>query len=149
MELSRSARVVLFAAALLAGVAAGNLFYDDRLTAGGACLCMSGMFLGFASHREKRDAAESADAMELRDINMAEAAIFMGELALMSLRNIGRTIPPSTKEIEQTEDKVTTLMEHLGVSSVGKNEIKDEFDKLKGRSRRSEGGRALVRSSRL
>lgn len=41
------------------------------------------------------------------------------------------------------------MLDHMGVPSSRRDEMKEEFERLKGRVRRNEGGMAIIRSKRL
>ena len=76
-------------------------------------------------------------------------AVLISDIALMSIKNIGRTIPPNEKEIEELETKLNNFLDLMPVEKSERIEISDEFGRLKERSRRNASGRAILRSARL
>ena len=141
-------RWLLFGAGMLASVEAGHLFYYERLAPGGACLVMVGMFLYYAL-RDRRARVEAPPPDAVDNAAMTDLALFIADLAVGSLKGIGRTIPPSLKEISQMEDRLNGLLDRMDVPASRRTELKEEFDRIRGRARRNEGGLALIRSARL
>lgn len=139
---------ILFVAAMLAGAAAGHLFYMERFTAGGAFLVMTALLLWFAS-RPAPVEEELEEHGLVDDAALEEMALLVADLALGQLKGIGRTVPPSTKEINQLEERLDALLNHMGVRAGRRAALDDEFERLRGRTRLSEGGMALARSARL
>lgn len=147
MSLDRLFRWVLFSAGVITGIFAGYLFYTGLTAAGAAWLALTVGFLCFATRirAERPDPEKEAqDTEELRNM-----AMLIADVAVMSLQNIGRTVPAGTKEITGLEDRVNKFLETMPVSAEERQEIADKFDSLKNRTRRNEGGRAIMRSSRL
>ena len=136
----------LFLAGLFAG-ATGGLFYLDHVVAGALCLAAASGALWFALRR--REAEEPQERGVVGDGDLSELALFVAELAVSGLKGVGRTIPPSTKEIEQLEGRLNVLLDHMGVSDASRADLRSEFERIKGRTRRNEGGIALIRSRRL
>lgn len=136
----------LFLAGLFAG-ATGGLFYLDHVVAGALCLAAASGALWFALRR--REVEEPQERGVVSDADLSELALFVAELAVSGLKGVGRTIPPSTKEIEQLEGRLNVLLDHMGVSDASRADLRSEFERIKGRTRRNEGGIALIRSRRL
>ena len=65
------------------------------------------------------------------------------------LKRIGRTMPPSSMEVTQLEDRLGAFLDSLDVPVAERRQLNEEFEKLKGRARRNEGRRALSQSARL
>ena len=84
------------------------------------------------------------DSKDLHDL-----AMLIADLSVMSLKNIGRTIPPGTKEINDMEEKLSSFLDVMPLSSDERDEISEEFDRLRDRTKRNESGRAIMRSARL
>ncbi|MCR4817520.1 MAG: hypothetical protein K5841_01020 [Fretibacterium sp.] len=153
MTWRKAARFVLFLAGILTALGAAHLFYHNYIAPGAAYLVMTALFLWIATRRlSKSDKPE--DEPEPRpgiidDAALNDMALLVADLAVASLRGVGRTVPPSTKEIEQLEVRTNAMLDHMGVPSSRRDELKEEFDRLKGRVRRNEGGMALIRSTRL
>lgn len=146
----RATRGILFGAGMLCGIGAGHLFYLDRPSSGGAFLALTGMFLFFAQRggirREeegtKGERSETAPAA-------AELALFIAEEAVNGLKRIGRSMPPTSMEVAQLEERMDELLDRLNVPATERSRLVEELEKLKGRARLDEGRRALSQSSRL
>lgn len=125
------------------------MFYIDNIAAGAAWLAMAVGFLSFAT-RGKNNATES-DTENNSDDNsdLHDMAILIADVAIASLKNIGRTVPPSDREIQSLEDKLNKFLDVMPLEDLERQDIADEFERLRERTRRSAGGRALMRSSRL
>ncbi len=140
---------VLFLAGMLAGAGAGHLFYMDRYVPGGAFLALTAVFLGFATRaRPAREEPEERPGV-VDDAALVEMALFLAEVAINGLKGVGRTVPPTIKEIDQLEGRLNVMLDRMGAPSHRRKELKDEVERLKGRVRRNEGGLALARSVRL
>ena len=144
-------RWILFAAGMFCGIEAGHLFYLDRLSAGGAFLLLAGAFLFFSQRERGRREEEPPEEMpaEPEGSPAAGLALFVAEEALNGLKRIGRTMPPSSMEVTQLEDRLGALLGSMGVPAEDRKPLAEEFEKLKGRARRNEGRRALSQSARL
>lgn len=140
------ARWGLFLAGMFAG-ATGALVCLDHLGVGVLCLAAASVALWFAFRRQ--EAEEPQERGVVSDADLSELALFVAELAVSGLKGVGRTIPPSTKEIEQLEGRLNVLLDHMGVSDASRADLRSEFERIKGRTRRNEGGIALIRSRRL
>ena len=144
-------RWILFAAGMFCGIEAGHLFYLDRLSAGGAFLLLAGAFLFFSQRERGRREEEPPEEMPAEPEGGIEArlALFVAEEALNGLKRIGRTMPPSSMEVAQLEDRLNALLGGMGIPAEERRQLAEEFEKLKGRVRRNEGRRALSQSTRL
>lgn len=147
MNRERLNRWGLFGAGMLAG-ATGALFYLGYVEVGVVCLVLTGSAL-WGALRMRPEYDEPEERGIVGDADLTELALFVAELALGGMRSIGRTIPPSVKEIEQLEGRLNALLDHMGAPAANREELKEGFEKLKGRTRRNEGGIALIRSKRL
>ena len=147
MTLDKILRWILFCAGIITAIFAGYMFKENKIDWGAAWLSVSVGFLCFAT-RVKADKTHSSssddDSKELHDM-----AVLIADTAISSLKNIGRTIPPGTKEIDDLEKKVNDFLDVMPLSQSERENISDEFDRLRNRTRRNEGGRALLRSARL
>lgn len=140
-------RWAFFCAGIITSIFAGYMFYIDNIAGGAAWLAMAVGFLCFATRirTEKHDPVkEEQDNQELNNM-----AMLIADMAVMSLQNIGRTVPAGTKEIEGLEDRLNKFLDTMPVNEQERREIADKFDMLRNRIRRNEGGRAIMRSSRL
>lgn len=151
MTWERTMRRILFGAGMLCGIEAGHLFYLDRIPAGGAFLLMAGMFLYFAAGDRRRPREEAPSEAERAEPGglPADLALFVAEEALNGLKRIGRTMPPSSMEIAQLEDRLDALLGRLNVPAEQRARLDEALEKIRGRARRDEGRRALIQSSRL
>ena len=148
MTIDRLIRWALFTAGIITSIFAGYMFYIDNIAAGAAWLAMTVGFLCFATRiRANDDSDESKSDQDNKDLH--DMAVLIADIAVMSLKNIGRTIPPSTKEIQDMETKLNNFLDVMPVDKSERLEINEEFDRLKNRTRRNESGRAILRSSRL
>ena len=147
MTIDRISRWVLFCAGIITAIFAGYMFTEAKIDWGAAWLSVAVGFLCFATRikPEKHTSSSSDDGnKELHDM-----AMLIAYTAVSSLKNIGRTIPPGTKEIDELEEKVNGFLDAMPISQSERDEIADEFDRLRNRTRRNEGGRAIMRSARL
>ncbi|MBQ6002083.1 MAG: hypothetical protein IJL18_04440 [Synergistaceae bacterium] len=146
MTLDKILRWVLFCAGIITAIFAGYMFSDSKIDWGAAWLAVTVGFLCFATRikTEKPDSSDDDDSKDLHDM-----AVLIAELAVSSLKNIGRTIPPSTKEVDEMEEKVNNFLDVMPLSRDERDEISEEFERLRNRTRRNESGRAIMRSARL
>ena len=146
MTLDKILRWVLFCAGIITAIFAGYMFSDSKIDWGAAWLAVTVGFLCFATRikTEKPDSSDDDDSKDLHDM-----AVLIAELAVSSLKNIGRTIPPGTKEVDEMEEKVNNFLDVMPLSRDERDEISEEFDRLRNRTRRNESGRAIMRSARL
>ncbi len=150
MTWDRMTRQILFLAGMFCGVEAGRLFYLDRPLGGGGFLLMAGVFLFFSMKERGRREEEpiEEEQVEPRD-STAALAFFVAEEAVNGFKRIGRTMPPSTMEISQLEDRLDALLIDMKISAEERSRLAEEFEKLRGRARLDEGRRSLSQSSRL
>ena len=149
MTIDRLIRWALFCAGIITSIFAGYMFYIDNIAAGAAWLAMAVGFLCFATRiRNGSDGDYNSDS-EQDNKDLHDLAILISDIAVMSLKNIGRTIPPSSKEIQDMETKLNNFLDVMPVDKSERVEIDEEFDRLKNRTRRNESGRAILRSARL
>ena len=149
MTLDRFLRWMFFCVGIITAIFAGYMFYVDDVSKGAACLAVCVGCLTFATRYspEKQTASSSNDFQD--DSDLHNLAVLIAEIAAMSLQNIGRTIPPSTKEISDIEEKLNSFLDVMPVSEDEREEIAEKFENIKDRTRRNQGGRAIMRSSRL
>ncbi|MBQ9390386.1 MAG: hypothetical protein IJU07_09460 [Synergistaceae bacterium] len=146
MTLDKLLRWFMFCAGIITAIFAGYMFSTGKNDLGAAWLAVTVGFLCFAT-RIKTD--KSADTSEQDNKDLHDMAVLIAEIAVTSLRNIGRTIPAGTKEVDDLEDKVNNFLDAMPVTQSEREEINEEFERLRNRTRRNEGGRALLRSARL
>ncbi len=144
MSLDNFLRWVLFCAGFILSIFAGYMFYIDKIPAGAAWLALGIGFLLFAT-RIKREKINNNSQEFNQDINFHDLALLVADLAVMSLRNIGRTVPPSEREINDLLDQVNNFLDSMPVNESEREAISQEFDKLTDRTRRNLSGRALFR----
>ncbi len=144
MSLDNFLRWVLFCAGFILSIFAGYMFYIDKIPAGAAWLALGIGFLLFAT-RIKREKINNNSQEFNQDINFHDLALLVADLAVMSLRNIGRTVPPSEREINDLLEQVNNFLDSMPVNESEREAISQEFDKLTDRTRRNLSGRALFR----
>ena len=144
MSFDNLLRWFLFSVGIILAIFAGYMFYIDKIPAGAAWLAMSIGFLCFATRLRASSGSGSDDDDDLHDM-----AVLIADLAVSSLKNIGRTVPPNAKEIDELEEKLHKFLDAMPLKTSELEGITEEFEKLRNRSRRNEGGRALLRNSRL
>ena len=147
MNLDTFLRWVLFCAGIITIISAGYTFYINDIAWGAAWLAMAVGFLCFATRIKPEKAEPSEDEQKNQELN--NMAMLIADIAVMSLQNIGRTVPAGTKEIAGLEDRLNKFLDSMPVNEQERQEIAEKFDTLRQRTRRNEGGRALMRSSRL
>ncbi|MBQ7217613.1 MAG: hypothetical protein IJS39_16730 [Synergistaceae bacterium] len=149
MTLDRFMRWGLFCAGIIAAIFAGYMFYLDDTPKGAACLVVCVGFLTFATRYSPEKQASSSGNDPQDDSDLHDLAVLIAEIATMSLQNIGRTIPPSTKEISDLEEKLNSFLDSMPLSQPEREDIAEKFEAIRDRTRRNQGGRAIMRSSRL
>ena len=141
------AKGVLFCAGMLSGGTAGHLFYLERYLSGGAMFSLTALFLFYAmlaSADAGNDEEEIPGALtELRG-TLGRLAVLVAENALSGAKSIGRTLPCTQQELSRMEDGLTEILNSLPVERGDKQYVAQEFDKLRTRSRQSEGRRVLT-----
>ena len=142
MSIEKIFRWILFCAGIITSIFAGYMFYIDNIPGGAAWLAMGVGFLCFAT-RIQNASNDTDNSDPQADRVLHDMAILIADLAVRSMKNIGRTVPPGTKEIEELEDKLNNFLDLMPVEKTERDEISEEFSRLKDRTRRSEGGRAI------
>ena len=148
MSLDRFLRWVLFSAGIITVIFAGYMFNIKRLPEASMCLSLAVGFLCFAT-RIKREKSESESDSQDSNNELHDMAALIADIAVSSLQNIGRTIPPTTKEINELEEKLNHFLDAMPLSPEEREEISDRIESVRNRTRRNEGGRAILRNSRL
>ncbi|MBR6901780.1 MAG: hypothetical protein IKN30_06940 [Synergistaceae bacterium] len=143
--MDRIFRWALFCAGIITSIFAGYMFYIDNIAAGAAWLAAAVGFLCFSTKINNSDDDNIENEKDTdSDKDLHELAVLIAEIAVMSMKNIGRTVPPGTKEIEQLENKLNNFLDLMPLDKSEREEINEEFDRLKNRT-----GRAIFRSARL
>lgn len=143
--MDRIFRWALFCAGIITSIFAGYMFYIDNIAAGAAWLAAAVGFLCFSTKINNSDDDNIEKEKDTdSDKDLHELAVLIAEIAVMSMKNIGRTVPPGTKEIEQLENKLNNFLDLMPLDKSEREEINEEFDRLKNRT-----GRAIFRSARL
>ena len=127
---------------------AGYMFHIKRLPEASMCLSLAVGFLCFAT-RIKREKSESESDSQDSNNELHDMAALIADIAVSSLQNIGRTIPPTTKEINELEEKLNHFLDAMPLSPEEREEISDRIESVRNRTRRNEGGRAILRNARL
>ncbi|MBQ6775287.1 MAG: hypothetical protein IJP53_02410 [Synergistaceae bacterium] len=143
MSIDRFFRWALFCAGIVTSIFAGYMFYIDNIAAGAAWLAMAVGFLCFATRIRNDSDSDDSESDAQTDKDLHDLAVLIADLAVMSLKNIGRTVPPGTKEIEAIEHKLNNFLDLMPVEKLERQEINEEFDRLKNRTKRKESGRAI------
>jgi hypothetical protein len=143
-----AANGLLFCAGMLAGFAAGHLFYFERYWPGCAMFALTALFLFYALTNLRFGGVydeEFPSAGELEDLRkiVANLALVVAENAIDGVKRIGRTMPPTMAELTRLEDDLMPLLDSLRADRKGREFVMQELDKLRTRSRQSEGRRAL------
>ncbi len=129
-------------AGLVTSVIAGHLFYLSRPATGAAYIAMTVGFLIFAT-RAGNIKSDNNDA------SLNKISVMLAKILITSLKNTARTIPSSSKEIEELESELNDFLDYMPMSEDDRDFINNEFEKLKDRARRNEGGRAILKNARL
>jgi hypothetical protein len=133
---------------MLGGLAAGNLFFMERMAGGVALLALAAVFLYFAmsdlTHKKADDYDELMDALLETEHRMAALTLMLAESSVDGFKRIGRTMPCTLSELNKFEDDFLPLFDTLRVSKKDRDRILQEIDKLRTRSRQGEGRRALI-----
>ena len=127
-------RWALFCAGIITSIFAGYMFYIDNIAAGAAWLAMAVGFLCFATRIRTETVEEVYYDSEENNRDLHDMAVLISDIELMSVKNIGRTIPPDIKEIEELENKLNNFLNLMPVEKTERAEISEEFDRLKERS---------------
>ena len=146
MSLDNFLRWVLFCAGFIMSIFAGYMFYIDKISAGAAWLALGIGFLLFATRIKREKFKSDKNSQENnRDMNFHDLALLVADLAVMSLKNVGRTVPPSEREINDLSEQVNNFLASMPVNESEREAISQEFEKLTDRTRRNLSGRALFR----
>ncbi len=146
MSIEKIFQWILFCAGIITSIFAGYMFYIDNIAPGAAWLAVAVGFLCFATRvKDSSSDAEDAENSLQADRELHDMAILIAELAVTSLKNIGRTVPPGKKEIEDLETKLENFLTQMPLEQSERDEINEEFDRLKNKNRRSENDRAIFR----
>jgi hypothetical protein len=133
---------------MLSGGAAGNLFYLERYLPGGAMFLLTALFLFYAmtglADAENDDKEEIPGSVTELRATLGRLAVLVAENALNGAKSIGRTMPCTQQELSRMEDGLTEILDSLPVERGDKQRVAEEFDKLRTRSRQSEGRRVLT-----
>lgn len=147
MNWDKFLRWVLFSAGIITVIFSGYMFHIKRLPEASACLSLAVGFLCFAT-RIRTERTEPEDDSQANN-ELHDMAVLIADIAVSSLQNIGRTVPPTTKEINELEEKVNRFLASMPLTPDEREDIADRFDSVKNRNRRNEGGRAILRNARL
>ncbi|MBQ7543575.1 MAG: hypothetical protein IJT02_01375 [Synergistaceae bacterium] len=146
MSIDRLSRWVFFCAGIIGAIFAAYMFYTRKTAEGAACLAGAVGLLNFAT-RYSPDKPASNDAQD--DSDLHDLAILVADIAAMSLQNIGRTVPPTTREIDEIEEKLNKFLDAMPVTPSEREEIAEKFSAARDKARRNGAGRAIMRSARL
>ncbi|MBQ7665620.1 MAG: hypothetical protein IJS42_02775 [Synergistaceae bacterium] len=151
MSLDKLLRWVLFSAGIITVIFSGYMFHVNRLPEASACLSLSVGFLCFATRINPGNTEPELSSSSSQDANkdLHDMAALIADIAVSSLQNIGRTVPPTTKEITELEEKLNVFLDSMPLNSEEREDIAERIDSVKNRTRRNEGGRAILRSARL
>ncbi len=147
MNWDKFLRWVLFSAGIIMIIFSGYMFNIKRLPEASACLSLAVGFLCFAT-RIRIGKSESEDDLQANN-DLRNMAVLIADIALSSLQNIGRTVPPTTKEINGLEEKLNKFLDIMPLSAEERENISERLESIKNRGRRNEGGRAILRNARL
>ena len=147
MTLDRLLRWIFFCGGFITAIFAGYMFYVDNIAGGAAWLAVAVGLLSFSTriHQETPEPDNTAQD----DTDLHDMAVLIADLATMSLQNIGRTVPPNSREIEDMEDKLNKFLDAMPVSQDERADIAEKFEAVREKSRRNSVGRAILRSARL
>ena len=149
MTMDKFLRWTLFCAGIITAIFAGYMFSSNRIDWGAAWLSVTVGFLCFATRIKTEKSRSSSSSSDDDSKDLHDLAVLIAEISVTSLKNIGRTIPPGTKEINDMEEKLNSFLDVMPLSSDERDEISEEFDRLRDRTKRNESGRAIMRSARL
>ena len=141
-------RWVLFSAGIITIIFSGYMFSINRLPEASACLSLSVGFLCFATRIKTLNHDSESESQDANQ-DLHDMAELIADIAVSSLQNIGRTVPPTTKEINELEEKLNRFLDAMPLNPEEREEIAERFESVKNRTRRNEGGRAILRNARL
>ncbi len=149
MSLDRFLRWVLFSAGIITVIFAGYMLNINRLPESSMCLSLAVGFLCFATRIKREKSEYESEFQDTANKDLHDMAVLIAEVAVSSLQNIGRTVPPTTKEINELEEKLNNFLASMPLSREEREEIAERIEGVKNRTRRNEGGRAILRNARL
>ena len=147
MSIDRLFRWASFCAGIITAIFSGYMFYINDKVDGAICLAVCVGFLSFSTRFQAVKSPSQTNSSD--DSDLHALAVLVSDLAVMSLQNIGRTVPPGSKEIADIEEKLNTFLDAMPMTPDERDEIAGKFESLRDRTRRNQGGRAIMRSSRL
>ena len=147
MTLDKFFRWAFFCAGIITAIFAGYMFYVNDTAKGAAVLAACVGFLSFATRFSAEKPAAVSDSES--DSDLHDLAVLVAEIAAMSIQNIGRTVPPGTKEISDLEEKLNRFLDSMPVSESEREDIAAKFEAVRNRSKRNQAGMTIMRSSRL
>jgi hypothetical protein len=139
---------LLFFGGMLGGFTAGHLFFFERYTPGIAMFALTALFLFFAL-ADLTPSAEVGDEVfanltELQK-SLSALAFLVAEDAVDGAKRIGRSMPCTPAELNKLEDSLLPLLANLRVPIKDREHILQELDKLRARSRQTQGRRVLTK----
>ena len=147
MSADRLLRWAFFCAGIIGAIFAAYMFFKGQTDKGAACLAGAVGFLAFATRNPQERPVSQPDPQD--DTDLHDLAVLVADVAVMSLQNIGRTVPPTAKEIEELEAKLGKFLDAMPVSQEERQDIAEKFEALREKARRNGAGRAIMRSARL
>ena len=148
MSWDKFSRWVLFSAGIITVIFAGYMFNINRLPEASMCLSLAVGFMCFATRIRIENSDTDNDSQDTNN-DLHDMAALIADIAVSSLQNIGRTLPPTTKEINELEEKLNHFLDAMPLNAEEREEIAERFEIIKDRTRRNEGGRAILRNARL
>ena len=138
----------MFFGGMLGGFAAGHLFFFERYTPGIAMFALTALFLFFAL-ADLTPSAEVGDEVfanltELQK-SLSALAFLVAEDAVDGAKRIGRSMPCTPAELNKLEDSLMPLLANLRVPIKDREHILQELDKLRARSRQTQGRHVLTK----
>ncbi|MDR3230729.1 MAG: hypothetical protein LBT65_04760 [Synergistaceae bacterium] len=134
---------------MVCSVVTGYFLYLERYPVGLSLFALTALLLFFAMS----DLSPAAN-QELLDYGffepdagvrrtLTELALLTADNALNGVKNIGRALPCTPIELSALEDRLIPLLDELDVPTENKKNIVEEIDRLRARSRQTEGRKAL------
>ena len=147
MSIDRLLRWAFFCAGIIGAIFATYMFYTHKTAEGAACLAGAVGLLNFATRYSPDKPSSSNDSQD--DSDLHDLAVLVADIAAMSLQNIGRTVPPTAREIDEVEEKLNKFLDAMPVTPSEREEIAEKFAAARDKARRNGAGRAIMRSARL